>query len=161
MLKYINKRLGLTIVLITHEMSVIREICDEVLVLEQGRIAETGPVWRIFGNPRHDATRALLQPLHRDIPEDIALHLKQVPSASEQEDVIVELTYTGEGGLEPDLVQIAAAIGAPVRLLQSSLDRIQGHAQGKLLIASRGGNPAKLDGLAQQIRVLCYVAIDV
>ena len=61
LLRDINRQLGLTVVLITHEMGVIREICDQVLVLEKGRIAETGPVWQVFGEPRHDATRALLR----------------------------------------------------------------------------------------------------
>jgi D-methionine transport system ATP-binding protein len=160
LLKDINKRLKLTIVLITHEMSVIREICDEVLVLEQGRIAESGPVWRIFGDPRHDATKALLQPLSRDIPEDIAAHLHSEPKAGDQ--AIIELSYTGEGGLEPDLAAIAAAIGAPVRLLQSALDRIEGHVHGRLLISARpGGVPGALDGLAHRIKVLGYVASNV
>lgn len=71
LLKDINRRLNLTIILITHEMSVIREICDQVLVLDEGSVAETGPVWQVFGNPTHPATRALLQPLNRDIPEDV------------------------------------------------------------------------------------------
>ena len=55
LLKDINRKLGLTIILITHEMSVIREICDRVLVLEQGRVAEEGPVWQVFGSPQHAA----------------------------------------------------------------------------------------------------------
>ena len=68
LLRDINRKLGLTIILITHEMSVIREICDHVLVLEEGQTAEAGPVWRVFGDPRHEATRSLLQPLARDCP---------------------------------------------------------------------------------------------
>ena len=52
LLRDINRRLGLTIVLITHEMSVIREICTDVVVLESGRVVEVGPVWRVFGAPR-------------------------------------------------------------------------------------------------------------
>ncbi len=51
LLRDINRRLGITIILITHEMSVIREIADRVLVLEQGRIAELGEVWQVFGAP--------------------------------------------------------------------------------------------------------------
>ena len=161
LLKDINQRLNLTVVLITHEMSVIREICDDVLVLKQGRIAETGPVWRIFGNPQHDATRALLQPLSRDIPDDIAQRLLSEPGGTGQDEAIIELSYTGEGGLEPDFAKITEAIGAPVRLLQSALDRIQGHVHGKLLIASPNRGTARLDGLAHQIKVLGYVAHDV
>ncbi|MDB5523120.1 MAG: amino acid transporter [Rhizobium sp.] len=161
LLKDINNRLNITIALITHEMSVIREICDEVLVLEQGRIAEAGPVWRIFGNPAHDATKALLQPLSRDIPEDVAAHLTSEAGAGR--DAIIELSYTGEGGLEPDIAAISQAIGAPVRLLQSALDRIQGHVHGRLLIAAQPvtGGLERLGTLAHKVKVLGYVASDV
>ncbi|EXF42874.1 ABC transporter-like protein [Pseudomonas sp. BAY1663] len=62
LLREINQRLGLTIVLITHEMAVIREICDRVVVLEQGEVVEQGPVWRVFGAPWHEVTRTLLAP---------------------------------------------------------------------------------------------------
>ena len=165
LLKDINRRLKLTIILITHEMSVIREICDHVLVLEQGEIAEAGPVWRIFGNPQHPATQALLRPLNRDIPEDIAKHLRSSPR-DEHSEAILELAYTGEHGLEPDLSRIASATGASVRLLQSSLDRIQGRVHGRLLIAARrvAGEtmlPAQFAGLAHQARILGYVDHDV
>ncbi|WP_047464219.1 methionine ABC transporter ATP-binding protein [Rhizobium rhizogenes] len=164
LLKDINRRLNLTIVLITHEMSVIREICDHVVVLEQGGMVESGPVWRVFGNPRHDATRALLQPLHRDIPEDVARRLRLEADPARREDAIIALSYTGEGGLEPDIAAIATAIGAPVRLLQSSLDRIDGHVHGRLLIATRRPESqrlARLDGLAHETRILGYVDVDV
>lgn len=60
LLRDINRRLGLTIVLITHEMAVIREICDRVVVLECGRIVEQGEVWEVFGDPRHAAFSARL-----------------------------------------------------------------------------------------------------
>jgi D-methionine transport system ATP-binding protein len=159
LLKDINRRLGITIVLITHEMTVIREVCDEVLVLELGDVAEIGPVWRVFGNPAHPATKALLQPLSRDIPEDIASRLK--PSGGSLDETVLELTYTGEGGLEPDLVRIASAIGGRARLIQSALDRIDGHVHGRLLIGAR--NPSqdleqRLEGLAHAMRVIGHVA---
>jgi D-methionine transport system ATP-binding protein len=163
LLRDINQRLKLTIVLITHEMSVIREICDHVLVLDQGKIAETGPVWRIFGDPQHAATRALLQPLTRDIPDDIARHIRP-DRGGEVTGTILQLTYTGAGGLEPDLTKIATATEAPVRLLQSSLDRIQGHVHGRLLLAVGSINnnvPAKIAGLAHDVKVLGYVGTDV
>ena len=56
----LNRELGLTIVLITHEMAVVRAVCDHVAVLDQGRIVETGPVANVFGGARHDATLRLL-----------------------------------------------------------------------------------------------------
>jgi D-methionine transport system ATP-binding protein len=83
LIKDINRRFKITIVLITHEMSVVREICNQVVVLDGGRIAEVGPVWRVFGDPAHPATRALLEPLNRDIPADVSERLKPQPAPGE------------------------------------------------------------------------------
>lgn len=154
LLKDINRTLGLTIVLITHEMGVIREICDEVLVLEQGRIAEAGPVWRVFGAPRHDATRALLRPLEHELPAEVRATLAADGAR------VIELRYTGEGGLEPDLARIAAVLGGPVRLLHGGVDRIQGHAHGRLLMSAPVVGPDAEDlvreGLAHQALELAH-----
>ncbi|MDP0971240.1 methionine ABC transporter ATP-binding protein, partial [Klebsiella pneumoniae] len=90
----------ITIVLITHEMSVIREIADRVLVLEQGRIAELGEVWKVFGNPQHPATRALLAPLQHGLPDDLRQRLLPDAPAGRHERIL-QLTYRGEDGLEP------------------------------------------------------------
>lgn len=60
LLQQINRKYGITIVMITHEMSVIQKICNKVAVLEQGRLAETGRVDDVFGSPRSDAARKML-----------------------------------------------------------------------------------------------------
>lgn len=60
LLKQINKKLGITIVFITHEMQVIRDICDQVIVINQGQVVETGPVWKVFASPMHTMTQELL-----------------------------------------------------------------------------------------------------
>jgi D-methionine transport system ATP-binding protein len=162
LLKDINRRFKITIVLITHEMSVIREICDSVVVLDGGGIAEVGPVWRVFGDPEHPATRALLQPLNRDIPADVAERLRPQPGL-DANCALVELTYRGKSGLEPDPVAIAKAFGGPFRLLQSSLDRIQGHVVGRLLAVAPAGLLRDADEFARvadQARILGYVAAD-
>ncbi|PZO66400.1 MAG: methionine ABC transporter ATP-binding protein [Paracoccus denitrificans] len=156
LLSDINRRLGLTVVLITHEMSVIREICDRVVVLEAGRIAEQGPVWQVFGAPKHDATKALLQPLLHGLPEDLAQKLHD-RRRSPDDDTLVELTFLGRD--PPDLGRIAAVAGqGRLRLLGSQLERIQGHSIGKLLLAlGPGVSLGALEPLADQTRVLGYV----
>jgi D-methionine transport system ATP-binding protein len=60
LLQDLNQRLGVTIVLVTHDMSVVREICDQVCVLDQGRVAEIGPVESILLKPQHEVTHALV-----------------------------------------------------------------------------------------------------
>ncbi|WP_454252891.1 methionine ABC transporter ATP-binding protein [Pseudomonas sp. Marseille-Q7302] len=159
LLQDINRRLGLTIVLITHEMAVIRQICDRVVVLEHGRIVEQGPVWQLFGAPQAEATRALLAPLSAQLPADLANRL----SASRQPGArtVLELSYDGQGE-EPDFQALGQALGAPLELLHGGIDRIQGRALGRLLVATTAherrlaaflGQP----GLFARAKVLGYV----
>lgn len=155
LLRDINRQLGLTVVLITHEMGVIREICDQVLVLENGRIAETGPVWAVFGDPQHNATRALLRPLEHDLPQDLLQKLHTQAPSSEPFQRVLELVFTGQGRIEPDLDRIAQTLGSQVRLLHGGVDRIQGHTHGRLLIATAGQGPAATALVSQQ---LCHYA---
>ncbi|WP_322089141.1 methionine ABC transporter ATP-binding protein [Burkholderia sp. BCC1999] len=138
----INRRLGLTIVLITHEMEVIRAVCDTVAVIEQGEVVETGPVWRVFGDPRHGATRALLSTLQHDLPAELAARVQPLPEQAALPDgaqVVLDVRYTGESGGEPDVGALAAALGGSVRFLHGGIERIQGHAQGRLVIAAAPG----------------------
>ena len=159
LLRDINRQLGLTVVLITHEMGVIREICDDVAVLEKGQLVETGPVWQVFGAPQHDATRALLRPLDHGLPDDLQRVLQaHVPTRGER---VVELSFTGAGGLEPDFARIGTAFG-PIRLLHGGVDRIQGHTHGHLVLAVPLAGPTVADAVAQGIchagKELGYVA---
>ncbi|RMX06247.1 ATP-binding cassette domain-containing protein [Allofranklinella schreckenbergeri] len=139
LLRDINRRLGITVILITHEMSVIREIADRVLVLEKGRIAEHGEVWQVFGAPRHAATRALLAPLEHGLPDDLRERLLPEPPAQPHQR-IVQLSYTGAHGLEPDFTRLAQALPG-LRLLHGGVDRIQGHAHGHLIVSMDGAAP--------------------
>src|SRR3546814_11083407 len=80
----INRKLGLTIVLITHEMSVIRDLCDRVVVLESGRVVEEGAVIDVFVRPRSPVTRSLLQAVLPQLPDDLAARLSPVPGPDRQ-----------------------------------------------------------------------------
>ncbi|SXE97879.1 methionine ABC transporter ATP-binding protein [Klebsiella variicola] len=139
LLKEINQRLGLTIVLITHEMEVIRTLCDRVSVLEGGRIVEQGDVWRVFGNPQHPATRAMLGLQHPDRPE--------AGPALRDGEQIVTLRFDGSSGREPNLQHIASLLGGDARLLYSNCERIQGRVIGQLQVRLSG--PLAASALAQ------------
>ncbi|MCJ2136954.1 ATP-binding cassette domain-containing protein [Methylobacterium sp. J-026] len=159
LLRDINRRLGITIILITHEMSVIREICSDVVVLEKGRVVETGPVWRVFGGPEHPTTRALLEPLSRGLPADLAPRLRPhfTPGAA----TVLAVTCAGPAG--PDLSALVAAAGGPVRLLQAGIERIQGHAVGRMLIALDAAGPDaedRLRALGGTVERIGYVTAD-
>ena len=135
LLRDINRKLGLTVVLITHDMAVIREICHQVLVLDGGRKVEQGEVWRVFGDPGAEATRALLRPLQRPAGRRRAPVARAAgPGASG----VLRLRYTGAG----------RAQGVPWRRWPRwdraprccmGLDRLGGHAQGSLLVSVPAG----------------------
>jgi len=149
LLRDINRRLGLTIILITHEMQVIREVCDTVAVIERGQVVETGPVWQVFGAPQHDATRALLRTLVHDLPADLAARVKplhEVTSGDAQ--VLLDVRFTGADEREPDLGALAQALsveGGRVSFVHGGIDRIQGHAQGRLVVTAQIPTAAGLD----------------
>ena len=159
----INRKLGLTVVLITHDMAVIREVCHNVLVLDGGRNVELGEVWRVFGNPQADATRALLRPLQHDLPADLAARL--VPDLQGGPGIaVLRLRFTGQGRPDGVSLQALAAMGPGATLLHGGLDRLRGHAQGSLLVSVPAGalqeEAARAALVADQIEVLGYVATD-
>lgn len=147
LLRDINQRLGLTIVLITHEMEVIRTLCDRVAVLEQGHLIEQGEVWRVFGAPEHEVTHKLLGTMHHSRVD----HQADI-SANQQ---LLTLHYTGVNGQEPDLATIAATLGEDAHLLYSNCEQIQGRVIGQLRVRV---NAASVDGiLAQGRRIADWV----
>lgn len=135
LLRRINRQLGLTIVLITHEMAVTRAICDRVAVLENGEAVEQGPVWQIFGRPSHPATRAMLAPLADTLPSDLGDAIRPEPAGAHDWHVVA-LNFPGESSRNapPDLAAIGQALNAPVHWLHGGIERIQGRAVGRIVV---------------------------
>jgi D-methionine transport system ATP-binding protein len=128
LLKDINRSLGLTILLITHEMDVIRRVADRVAVLQAGRIVEIGPVWQVFGAPRHATTRALLAPAGAAADTDPPV-LAGVPEGH------TLFAVTQPGATPLDLAALAAALGQGGRLLGSHAQTQAGRGVTRLLLA--------------------------
>ncbi|WP_346395362.1 methionine ABC transporter ATP-binding protein [Pseudomonas syringae] len=152
LLREINQRLGLTIVLITHEMAVIRDICHRVVVLEQGRIVEQGPVWQVFGDPQHDVSKTLLAPLQTGLPKEWAERLSDQPQRPDAA-LLLDVHFTGVSDEGPDLAALFAALGGKVQLLQGGVERIQERAIGHLIL-SVAGSPHSRDELLTRARTL-------
>lgn len=158
LLKEINQKLGLTIVLITHEMQVIREICDQVVVIDQGEIVESGAVWSVFSAPQQKITQELLNLEQLDLPFEVTSSLEHP-----QQDIVLKLRYEATLQASPNLKEIFAAFDAPAHLYQSHIDSIQGHLIGSMIITISAEN-LELDQLKEklshhiaQIEVLGYV----
>lgn len=163
LLRDINRQLKVTVVLITHEMAVIREVCDRVAVLEAGKVVELGPVWQVFGAPQADATRALLASLIHELPADVAGRIVAEPPSAQSE-LLLDVRLDGVSGQDPALGPLVAALGPATRLLHGGVERIQGRAQGRLVLACAPQSRNRLGDLARQlaipagnIRILGYV----
>lgn len=128
----INQRLGLTIVLITHGMDVIRAVCDRVAVIEGGRIVEAGQVLEVFLHPRHDATRALLSESGLDGGEGWRTLAQGVAGR------LLRLSFRGERTASPLLSHLSRDLGLDLSILQGSVGRIKETPYGQLVVAAEG-----------------------
>ncbi|WP_249937143.1 methionine ABC transporter ATP-binding protein [Roseateles sp. DAIF2] len=149
LLAEINRELGLTIVLITHEMDVVRRVCDRVAVLDGGLIAEQGPVAEVFLHPRHPVTRRfVLEAEHVDEGQQLD-DFSHVPGR------IVQLTFRGERTYEPLLGEVARRTGLDFGILSGRIDRIKQEPYGQLTISVSGGDLAAAQALleARGVRV--------
>ena len=132
LLKEINQKLGITIVLITHEMQVIREICDQVVVIDAGEIVESGEVWSVFSQPQQSITQELLNLEQLDLPFRLNAEPTQLDTHA-----IFKIRSTSDAHHPPDLKQILEHFPQTVHLYQSQVDTIQNHLIGTLVIAVR------------------------
>ena len=134
LLAEINRELNLTIVLITHEMDVIRRVCDQVAVMDAGVIVEQGPVAQVFLHPTHATTKRFVQEAEQvDEGEqrDVFAH---VPGR------IVRLTFQGEATYAPLLGTVARETGVDYSILAGRIDHIKDTPYGQLTLAITGGD---------------------
>ena len=159
LLKDINRRLGLTILLITHEMEVIRSIADRVAVIDAGRIVEEGPVWSVFADPRSVITTSLLATIRPQLPEEIAAGLSRSPG----QEAVVRVDIAGDAAGRPLLSDLAAAVPGPFRLVHGGVDHVQRQPVASLFLAVPAGSGHLqnvldfLTGRGARVEVLGYV----
>jgi D-methionine transport system ATP-binding protein len=133
LLDAINHEFGLTIVLITHEMDVIRQVCDRVAVLDEGRCVEVGPVADVLLHPRQAATRRLVFEAERSDETEQGKNLSRTGGP------VFRLTLRGEATYEPLLGSVAQLTGVDYSILSGRIDRIKGVPYGQLTLSLVGG----------------------
>ena len=121
LLREINGRFGVTIIVITHEMKVIDRICDRVAVIDHSRIAEEGKVSEVFTNPRSQIARDLIIPRERTVLET-------------EGGKRLRLTFDGETTAGPHIAEMILACQAPVSILQASTKELDGVIYGYTII---------------------------
>jgi D-methionine transport system ATP-binding protein len=137
LLKRINRELGLTVVLITHQMEVIKEVCDRVAVLDAGRVVEMGNVVDVFLQPHHEVTRALLgDVIAHELPAALKARVAERIEAGAGH--LLRLAFTGSGVDRPILSETIRRFALDFNILHGQVDEIQGRAFGSLAVLAGG-----------------------
>ena len=121
LVKDINRRLGITVVVITHEMAVVEEICTHVAILDHGVLQESGTVEDIFSNPQTEAGRRLVYPN--------GVVIDQLPAAN-----VIRIAFNGGSSYEPLIASLAIDCGVKVNILGADTRNIDGKAFGTMLL---------------------------
>ena len=126
LIKDINRKLGITVVVITHQMSVVEEICDHVAILDGGVVVELGEVKEIFANPRTAAARRLVAPNGGSAARDL--------SSFAPDDHVVRVTFNGSSAAKPLVASLAAEKGILVSVLSADTRDLSGQCYGSMLL---------------------------
>lgn len=128
----LNRKFGLTIILITHQMEVIKQICNRAAILEKGEIKESGPVGDLFCSPVHACTKRFLS---RDVPS----HLIQTE--------LLRLCFRGEEAKKPIITEMLSKYDISVNILHGGIDCLQQEIIGNLVVEMTGDSEEKKNAL--------------
>jgi D-methionine transport system ATP-binding protein len=134
LLKTINAELKLTIVFITHEMSVVKKLADRVAVLESGRIVEQGTTYEIFANPHHATTKKFVGSVTGgNAPDWLLSKLRHERHAGDS--AVLRVAFVGAEADQPVLSRLSRTLGTDVNILHGQVETIAGHPFGSLFLS--------------------------
>ena len=129
LLKEINQKFGITIVIITHQMSVVREICSHVAIMKSGEVVEDGKVSEIFTHPKSDVARELIS---RDLGNDIENTGKVAAKISKGKNV--RIVFSENSSFEPVIANMILQFNEPVNILKANTKNVGGVAKGEMIL---------------------------
>ena len=152
LLRDINRKLGLTIVLITHEMHVVRDIATRVAVLDHGRLVEEGATFDVLAFPKSKVARSFLSGLvAHELPPVVASQLLPEPVA--ESDPVLRIVFTGEAAHEPIVAALVTQFQLQPNILHGRIDHVAERPLGVLTLVA-GGAGAKLPDLLSYLASL-------
>ena len=138
LLKELNRELGITIVIITHEMAVVKEICTDVAVMENGEIVERGALYDVFSRPQAPITRRFIETTEG--AEQLRAQLRQSPKALgvEPGDTVVVFSFHGESSGRALVSSLSREFDIDISILYGNVEMLAGRPLGKLITVIRG-----------------------
>ncbi|MDR0440060.1 MAG: methionine ABC transporter ATP-binding protein [Candidatus Accumulibacter sp.] len=155
LLRRINRELGLTIVLITHQMKVVKQICDRIAVMDAGRVVESGDVLAVFRAPQSDVTRSMIgDVISSELPESVLQRVRrriEDRNGSGHPDHLLRLLFIGDDVDRPLLSEAVKRFGIDFNILHGQIDEVQGRGFASLTLLANGSHEA-LDGALALLR---------
>jgi D-methionine transport system ATP-binding protein len=151
LLQQINRDFGLTVVLITHEMQVIKQLAQQVAVIDHGRIVEQGAVLDVFTRPQHETTRSLLDDIApQALPESVLARIRALMlDGGSQAPQLLRLAFAGDDAADqPLLSQVIRRFGIDLSIVHGQVDEIQGRPFGSLAVLARGAGESVASAVA-------------
>ena len=136
LLKDLNAKLGLTIVIITHQMEVVKDLCNKCAVMQAGKIIEAGPTLEIFANPKEPLTREFVE-TSTNVAETIE-EVKQNIGILKDNELLVKLNYIGASTTEPLINDLYDKFGVKTNVLAGNIEFITGIPVGNLIVSLSG-----------------------
>jgi D-methionine transport system ATP-binding protein len=139
LLERLAREFGITIVVITHELSVVSAICDCVAVMSEGRVVEIGDTYDVFTNPREEYTKKLLD-IHSDfhIPDEIMARMREKSAVDGLYWKITRLNFIGEAANESVITSASRLFETDINVIHGKIDYIRGKPYGRLFLCLRG-----------------------
>ena len=129
LLQAINQKFGITIVIITHQMSVVREICTHVAIMKDGEVKEQGLVEEIFSHPKSQVAKELIS---KDSGNDV--ESKKLTQSEIQDGEIVRIVFSENSAFEPVIANLILTFHEPVNILKANTKNVGGVAKGEMIL---------------------------
>ncbi|MEH6943081.1 methionine ABC transporter ATP-binding protein [Bacillus sp. JJ722] len=137
LLKRVNEEYKITILIITHEMEVIKQICNRVAVMEDGRIIESGSVFNMFSNPQTNTARNFVHSVIRDEVPDSVIHLL---GDTKRQSRIYKIDFLGVSSSQPIVSSTAKEFDVEINILFGNITELQGIPFGNLIVEISGSD---------------------
>ena len=158
LLKKINQELGLTIVLITHEMAVIKEICHHIALLEQGEIVDSTATFKFFSQPKTSAARKLINTgTEHNLFE--TLHYRLLPQETTESIPLWRLSFYGKAAQEPLIAELAHTFGLNLSILQAQIELIGDQTIGTMIVQVDGDKAKIIIGMQHLLAKNVFVEV--
>lgn len=141
LLKELNKKLGITIIIITHEMSVIKSICKKVAVMEHGQVVEEGEVYNIFAEPKQAITKKFIASQSSLSKIDTLVNDKNFYNPADG-GKLVKLTFLRDSVDESLISEVSASFNIKMNILLANVDMIQDEPLGEIIVVIKGEDTA-------------------